>query len=93
MEPGTLHPESWGDDTLVCMTEEQRLWYEKEQMPVMCFAPRQRLVLKAALRQEAALSETAKRRFSPRKISPWLPRYKHCASSSKQALQPLRWPI
>ncbi|MEA4859834.1 MAG: aldo/keto reductase, partial [Sphaerochaeta sp.] len=32
-------PETWGDDTLVCMTEEQRQWYEKHNFPVMCFAP------------------------------------------------------
>jgi len=57
-------PESWGDDTLVCMTEEQRLWYEKEQMPVMCFAPQAKgLFSKLLSGREAALSETAKRRF------------------------------
>lgn len=57
-------PETWGDDTLVCMTEQQRLWYEKENMPVMCFAPQAKgLFSKLLAGKTDSLSATAKRRF------------------------------
>ncbi|ADY12737.1 aldo/keto reductase [Sphaerochaeta globosa] len=57
-------PETWGDDTLVCMTEQQRLWYEKEAMPVMCFAPQAKgLFSKLLSGNEDRLSSNAKRRF------------------------------
>lgn len=57
-------PETWGDDTLVCMTEEERLWYEKQHMPVMCFAPQAKgLFSKLLAGKEDTLSATAKRRF------------------------------
>ncbi len=57
-------PETWGDDTLVCMTEEQRQWYEKQNMPVMCFAPQAKgLFSKLLAGRQETLSATAKRRF------------------------------
>lgn len=57
-------PETWGDDTLVCMTEEQRCWYEKESMPVMSFSPQAKgLFSKVIAGKTESLSDTAKRRF------------------------------
>ncbi len=54
----------WGDDTLICMTEEQRAWYEEHEMPVMCFAPQAKgLFSKILAGKQDELSETAKRRF------------------------------
>ena len=64
-------PETWGDDTLVCMTEEERTWYEKQNMPVMCFAPQAKgLFSKLLAGKEETLSDTAKRRFlTPRNLA------------------------
>lgn len=57
-------PETWGDDTLVCMTEEQRQWYEMESMPVMCFSPQAKgLFSKVIAGKTESLSERAKHRF------------------------------
>lgn len=64
-------PRTWGDDTLVCMTEEERMWYEKQNMPVMCFAPQAKgLFSKLLAGKEETLSTTAKRRFlTPRNLA------------------------
>jgi aryl-alcohol dehydrogenase-like predicted oxidoreductase len=57
-------PETWGDDTLVCMTEEQRQWYEKHNFPVMCFAPQAKgLFSKVIAGKTEQLSVQAKKRF------------------------------
>ncbi|MGE4454439.1 MAG: aldo/keto reductase [Sphaerochaeta sp.] len=57
-------PETWGDDTLICMTEEERTWYEQEAMPVMCFSPQAKgLFSKIIAGKIETLSEKAKQRF------------------------------
>lgn len=57
-------PETWGDDTLVCMTEAQRVWYEQHNMPVMCFSPQAKgLFSKLLAGQEEMLSQKARNRF------------------------------
>ncbi len=57
-------PEIWGDDTLVCMTKEQRNWYEAQNMPVMCFSPQAKGLFSKVIAQKAdTLSATAQRRF------------------------------
>ncbi len=56
--------ETWGDDTLECMTDESRLWYEKQNMIVMCFSPQAKgLFSKLANGQVELLSATARKRF------------------------------
>ncbi|MGE4584350.1 MAG: aldo/keto reductase [Sphaerochaeta sp.] len=56
--------ETWGDDTLVTMTEEDRLYYEANALPVMCFAPQAKgLFSKIIAGKTETLSETARRRF------------------------------
>lgn len=56
--------ETWGDETLVCMTEEERKWYEKNNFPVMCFAPQAKgLFSKLIGGNPESLSEKAKLRF------------------------------
>jgi len=57
-------PEQWGDDTLVYMTEEARLWYEEQQMPVMAFSPQAKgFFSKMIAGVGETLSDRAKRRF------------------------------
>ena len=57
-------PETWGDETLVCMTEEQRIWYEENNFPVMCFAPQAKgLFSKVIAGQSDTLSLQARKRF------------------------------
>ena len=57
-------PLTWGDDTLVCMTEEQRSWYEKNNFPVMCFASQAKgLFSKVIAGTEHTLSKQARSRF------------------------------
>jgi aryl-alcohol dehydrogenase-like predicted oxidoreductase len=57
-------PETWGDDTLVCMTESQRRWYEQNEMPVMCFAPQAKgLFSKIIAGREDTLGPQARSRF------------------------------
>lgn len=58
-------PEQWGDDTLVCMTEEARLWYEEQKMPVMAFSPQAKgFFSKMIAGTENTLSARAKERFA-----------------------------
>jgi aryl-alcohol dehydrogenase-like predicted oxidoreductase len=46
------------------MTEEQRLWYEKHNFPVMCFAPQAKgLFSKVIAGKTEQLSVQAKKRF------------------------------
>jgi aryl-alcohol dehydrogenase-like predicted oxidoreductase len=58
-------PKQWGDDTLVCMTEEARRWYEEQKMPVMAFSPQAKgFFSKMIAGVGETLSERAKRRFA-----------------------------
>jgi len=58
-------PKQWGDDTLVCMTEKARLWYEEQKMPVMAFSPQAKgFFSKMIAGVGETLSERAKRRFA-----------------------------
>ena len=58
-------PEQWGDDTLVCMTDEGKSWYEKEKMPVMAFSPQAKgFFSKVLAHAEETLSERGKERFA-----------------------------
>jgi aryl-alcohol dehydrogenase-like predicted oxidoreductase len=57
-------PLTWGDDTLVCMTEPQRTWYEKNKFPVMCFAPQAKgLFSKVINGKTDTLSKQGRARF------------------------------
>ncbi|AEV28914.1 putative oxidoreductase, aryl-alcohol dehydrogenase like protein [Sphaerochaeta pleomorpha str. Grapes] len=57
-------PLTWGDDTLVCMTEKQQIWYEKNNFPVMCFASQAKgLFSKVIAGTENTLSKQARSRF------------------------------
>ncbi len=57
-------PEIWGDDTMVCMNEEEHAWYTEHDFPVMAFAPQAKGLFSKLIAGEAAsLSETARRRF------------------------------
>ncbi|NBK21188.1 MAG: aldo/keto reductase [Spirochaetia bacterium] len=57
-------PETWGDDTLVCMNETERAWYEKHTMPVMAFASQAKGLFSKLIAGKAdSLSERARERF------------------------------
>lgn len=57
-------PETWGDDTLVCMNESERAWYEKHNMPVMAFASQAKGLFSKLIEGNAeSLSERARERF------------------------------
>ncbi len=57
-------PETWGDDTLVCMNETERVWYEKNNFPVMAFASQAKgLFSKLIEGKGESLSERARERF------------------------------
>ncbi len=57
-------PEIWGDDTLVCMNEEEQAWYTEHNFPVMAFASQAKgLFSKLIAGDEQSLSETGRRRF------------------------------
>lgn len=56
--------ETWGDDTLVCMNESERAWYEKHNMPVMAFASQAKGLFSKLIEGNAeSLSERARERF------------------------------
>lgn len=56
--------ETWGDDTLVCMDESERAWYEKHTMPVMAFASQAKGLFSKLIEGNAeSLSERARERF------------------------------
>ncbi len=57
-------PETWGDETLVCMNETERAWYENHNMPVMAFASQAKgLFSKLIEGRGDSLSERARERF------------------------------
>lgn len=57
-------PETWGDDTLVCMNETERAWYENHNFPVMAFASQAKgLFSKLIAGKGESLSERARERF------------------------------
>lgn len=57
-------PEIWGDDTLVCMNEEEQQWYTEQMMPVMAFSPQAKgLFSKIIEGREETISESGRRRF------------------------------
>jgi len=57
-------PETWGDDTLVCMNETERAWYEEHNFPVMAFASQAKgLFSKLIGGKGESLSERARERF------------------------------
>lgn len=75
-------PETWGDDTMVCMTETDRLWYEEHQFPVMAFAPQAKgLFSKLIAGREDTLSERARDRFLTEKNLALVP---HCKALSEE---------
>lgn len=55
-------PEGWGDDTLVCMNEEEEDWYRKHPMAVMAFSS-QAKGLFSKLIEGGELSPKARKRF------------------------------
>ncbi len=70
-------PETWGDDTLVCMTETERLWYEEQNMPVMAFAPQAKGLFSKLIEGKGdTLSDRARERFLTEKNLAILPRCK-----------------
>ncbi|MDY0288625.1 MAG: aldo/keto reductase [Sphaerochaeta sp.] len=70
-------PESWGDPSLVCMTEEQRLWYEKHNMPVMAFASQAKGLFSKLIEGKGdSLSARARERFLTEENLAILPRCK-----------------
>ena len=57
-------PDTWGDDTLVCMNETERAWYEKYNFPVMAFASQAKgLFSKLIEGKGESLSQRARERF------------------------------
>lgn len=80
-------PETWGDDTLVCMTETERLWYEKHNFPVMAFASQAKgLFSKLIAGKGEELSKRARERFLTEENLAILPRCK--ALSEKLGVTP-----
>ena len=57
-------PETWGDPTLVCMTQEEYAGYLKSGIPVMAFSPQAKgFFSKYLAGGEAALNDKIRRRF------------------------------
>ncbi len=57
-------PETWGDDTLVCMNDTERAWYEKHNFPVMAFASQAKGLFSKLIEGKGdSLSERARERF------------------------------
>ena len=57
-------PETWGDDTLVCMNDTERAWYEKHNMPVMAFASQAKGLFSKLIEGKGdTLSQRARERF------------------------------
>jgi len=57
-------PESWGDDTLVCMNESEHAWYTEHNFPVMAFTSQAKgFYSKLISGNEKSLSEKARHRF------------------------------
>ncbi|MDD3903795.1 MAG: aldo/keto reductase [Sphaerochaeta sp.] len=78
-------PETWGDDTLVCMTEEQRIWYEENNFPVMCFAPQAKgFFSKVIANQSDTLSLQARKRFMTPENLALVPRCKALSEKLKE---------
>jgi aryl-alcohol dehydrogenase-like predicted oxidoreductase len=60
----TCTPEIWGDDTLVCMNEDELSWYRQSKLPVMGYSSQAKgLFSKILAGREVELSEKARRRF------------------------------
>ena len=57
-------PEQCGDDTLVCMTEEEYTWYRENQFPVLCYSSQAKGFFSKMIAQGPdALNDKAKARF------------------------------
>ncbi len=57
-------PETWGDDTLVCMNDTERAWYEKHTFPVMAFASQAKGLFSKLIEGKGdTLSKGARERF------------------------------
>ena len=70
-------PETWGDDTLVCMNDTERAWYEKHNFPVMAFAPQAKGLFSKLIEGKGdTLSQRARERFLTEKNLAIVPRCK-----------------
>ncbi len=70
-------PETWGDESIVCMTETERLWYEQHNFPVMAFSSQAKgLFSKLIAGKEEELSKRARERFLTEENLAILPRCK-----------------
>lgn len=57
-------PEQCGDDTLVCMTEEEYRWYRENQFPVLCYSSQSKGFFSKAIAQGTeGLNEKIRARF------------------------------
>ena len=57
-------PKTWGDDTLVCMNDSERAWYEEHNFPVMAFASQAKGLFSKLIEGKGnTLSERARERF------------------------------
>ncbi len=57
-------PEQCGDDTLVCMTEEEYRWYRDNQFPVLCYSSQSKGFFSKAIAQGTdGLNEKIRARF------------------------------
>lgn len=72
--------ETWGDDTLVCMDENERLWYEKHNMPVLAFASQAKGLFSKIIEGKGdSLSKQARTRFLTERNLAIVPRCKQLA--------------
>ncbi|WP_040197344.1 aldo/keto reductase [Candidatus Soleaferrea massiliensis] len=57
-------PESWGDDTLICMNDEEYRWYLENKFPVMAFSSQAKGIFSKSIEQGMdSLSEKVRTRF------------------------------
>ncbi len=73
-------PETWGDPTMVCMTDTERAWYEKHNMPVMAYSSQAKgLFSKLIEGKGETLSQRARDRFLTEENLAIVPRCKALA--------------
>jgi aryl-alcohol dehydrogenase-like predicted oxidoreductase len=73
-------PETWGDDTVVCMNDTERAWYEKHNFPVMAFASQAKGLFSKLIEGKGEnLSERARERFLTEENLAIVPRCKALA--------------
>lgn len=70
-------PEIWGDDTMICMNDTERSWYEKNNFPVMAFSSQAKGLFSKLIEGKGdTLSARARERFLTEENLAILPRCK-----------------